>query len=104
MNNKHELDSYVAAGLKLLGEVISATYKEGSPCDNVGSFFQNEVFTMNSYNWNDDSDPNFSCDGFDVYWYKHFGRGTYSNKQISFEDWMVIFTKCLNSIQKKSIS
>ena len=44
--------------------------------------------------------PNFwhKPSGFKVWWYKHIGRGMETNREISQEEWMVIFWSCRASL------
>lgn len=45
-----------------------------SPFDNTGEAYKNETFSVSAYDWDDDSEPNFTYKGFEVYWYKHSNR------------------------------
>lgn len=47
-----------------------------SPFDNTGApDFSTNYFTVRSYNWDENTAPNFECANLRVYWYKHSNRG-----------------------------
>jgi hypothetical protein len=58
----------------------NANQKEmNSPFDNSGaSAFSNAYLTVRSYNWSNNSLPNFDTDALKVFWYKHSNRGLYA--------------------------
>ena len=57
----------------------------------------------NTYYWGEDeeqaSSPNFSYDGVELRWYKHFGRSMTLNCEKSIEDWIKWFDKCLVEVR-----
>lgn len=47
-----------------------------SPFDNSGApTFSTDVFTVRSYNWDENIEPNFETEKMKIWWYKHSNRG-----------------------------
>ena len=50
-----------------------------SPFDNTGEIYENKVFKVRAYCWNEDTPewflPNFEYKDLKCYWYKHSNRG-----------------------------
>lgn len=93
---------FIEDGLRFLGDAIEEIVG-ANPADNSGERFKNDVFEMNAYYWGDDEEfegPNFSCDGFEVRWYKYLGRGMEVNQDISREDFASMMAKCLVSLEE----
>lgn len=106
MKADDELQPFVEAGLRYLGEMIAQKTKQGNPCNNEGARFSNEVFSMNSFCWCDQEGShaggcpsNFECGDFSVDWYKYLGRGTTQSDSLTVEQWNEIFNKCLASLK-----
>ena len=46
-----------------------------SPFDNTSATYENDVFVVRAYNWDENTMPNFDSENIKVYWYKYSGRG-----------------------------
>jgi hypothetical protein len=68
--------------------------------------FENEVFIIRSYYWGEDDNmanlANFSYKptGFEIQWYKYPFRDSYMNQNLSSEEILGIFNKCIASIRR----
>lgn len=71
-----------------------------NPFENTANSFENNIFKVQAYSWNDDEvQPyNFKCDNVKVSWYKYLGRDTTINEEYDVEFLVNIFNKCLDSI------
>lgn len=108
----YETPRYVTALLKDLDDEIARLYwnknqKEwNSPLFNTGTRYKNDTFELKAYDWDaeDNKDAenyyNFKYKDFKIYWYKHVGRGSFVNKQITPEEMIYIYDDCLNSLYR----
>lgn len=78
-----------------------------SPFANTGNHFSTDVFTVRAYDWDWDyseSDtpqpPNFVWRDFQITWYKWFGRGMDTNRQITYVELGKMLTDCLKSLHQ----
>lgn len=77
-----------------------------SPFFNVGAIYSNNTFTVRSYDWNGNYQPNFEYKDFKVWWYKHSNRGInwkYQNKEngmVSSEFLAQMIIDCFEAIDK----
>ncbi len=66
--------------------------------------FDNDVFTIRPYYWGEDETevdlPNFiyKPTGFEIQWYKYAFRDSYMNFELTTEEILEIFRKCIDSI------
>jgi hypothetical protein len=103
-------DSYVTAGLDLLGAMICDGDYTQDPTCNTGAYFENDVFALRAYCWCDGTapghhgscPPNFVCGDFHVSWYKHAGRGASQNRPVTTTEWAAIIGRCVNSLTGSS--
>lgn len=74
--------------------------KYPSPFENTANSFKNNVFEVQSYDWNDDVEQpyNFKCDDIEISWYKYLGRDTTINGEYEPQKIIDMFNKCLQSI------
>lgn len=98
------------AMLSALGEAIRVKREDDyALTDNGGEEeYVNDVFAMRTYCWCDNMaegheescPPNFEFFdlGLQVNWYKHVGRGNYTNIPVSEHEWVSIITACLDSL------
>lgn len=68
-----------------------------------GRAFENEIFRINPFDYDVDSDnalPNFiyKPTGYAIKWYKHALRASYANKNITFKEFDRIIIDCLKSL------
>lgn len=107
MNNV-EPDNYVVLFVELIGEFLwDRGVTRGNPVDNSGAEYENEVFYLGAYDWNEDKDyvPNFwfKPTNFQVEWYKHIGRGTYANRPLTYSEAYEMFKACIDSIETSTV-
>jgi hypothetical protein len=70
-----------------------------SPFRNTGNDFDSDVFSVHSYNWDDEEQLwNFKYGDFEVSWYKHLGRSSSMNKKISPQEISDMLDTCLKYI------
>ena len=84
-------------------------------CDEYGCFqgndgiFENEVFAIRPYYWGNDEEemakPNFvyKPDNLEIRWYKYPLRDSYSNQELTVDDFKVILNNCEKSINIKDM-
>lgn len=71
-----------------------------SPFDNTGAEeFKADVFTVRSYNWDENILPNFETDDVKIWWYKHSNRGVYAKIKNGAHAEDVLFNILYNSIK-----
>lgn len=80
-------------------------YTNSQTCKNEFGGYENEVFSITPYNWNDEGTnrPNFlhKPTGFAMQWYKYPFRGTFMTDALSVDEISNIFCNCVNSIRKE---
>ena len=71
-----------------------------SPFENTANSFENDVFKVQAYDWNDDIEQpyNFKCEDIEISWYKYLGRDTTINGEYEPQKIIDMFNKCLKSI------
>ena len=76
-----------------------------SPFDNSGAQYKNDVFEVESYNWNDDysQEYNFKWKDIKISWYKYLGRDTTINYPIKPEQAVEMFNECWGSINEENV-
>lgn len=80
-----------------------------SPFYNSGNVagYKNDTFEVHAYDWCwdvEDSRPrpvNFKCGDIEVTWYKHYRRGCWVNREITENEALVMFNKCVASLQRE---
>lgn len=89
---------------------IAELFEALSPgCAPYGVPHDNDVFTMNLYWWGEedhpDADkPNFlhKRTGLELRWYKYALRDSYTNREVSPQEWRSIMDECIASVTKES--
>lgn len=70
--------------------------------DNPDHTFENEVFTVKSYDWNEEDNNEWHFwhkpSGFKLQWYKYPLRIPFVNKNITHEQFYAILHDCMNSV------
>ena len=102
-----DTEDYVVKFIDLIGQYLEEKLiTRGNPADNSGSEYENDKFLISAYDWREDLPedqvtPNFwyKPTNYQVEWYKHAGRGTYSNKPISIDDAISMFLDVIASLQ-----
>ena len=71
-----------------------------SPCDNTGERYENDVFELHAYSWDEDVPQryNFRWRDVEVSWYKYLGRGTTVNRVLTSEKMEQMSAECLASV------
>lgn len=74
-----------------------------SPFDNTGETFQTNHLTLIAYQWDDEDDEedkyNLKFKDVEISWYKYLGRGTTINKELSMEEWVVLYNEIIDEIR-----
>lgn len=102
-----DVESYAVDVISLVGEyLVEKGITRANPVDNSGCEYENDVFYISAYDWRDDipedeAMPNFWYKplNYQVEWYKHIGRGTFSNRPITIDEAMEMFQACIASLQ-----
>lgn len=102
-----DTESYVVDIVGVIGTYLDEKgITTGNPADNSGAEYENDVFLISAYDWRDDLPedqqiPNFWYKplNYQVEWYKHIGRGTFSNRPMPIDDAIVMLDKCIESLQ-----
>ena len=102
--HRYECPEYIVALLQYLEYEMENTYDEidgNSPFRNTGQKFSNGVFHVEAYSWNEEVAQlwNFRYLDIEISWYKWLGRGTSINREITPEEAIDMFDKCLESIR-----
>lgn len=73
-----------------------------SPFENTGVSYDNNVFSVHAYDWDDNERPNFIYKDLKVWWYKHVDRGTYAEcgHKLTAEDVNQMIIECCTSIKE----
>ena len=98
-----DIESYANDFISLIGAYLEEKgITRANPVDNTGSEYENNVFFISAYNWNEEDDPmpNFWYKplNYQVEWYKHLGRGTFANRPITIDEAYMMFQDCINSL------
>lgn len=96
----HPTPEYIIDGISYLATIIVSKKKIPDPTKNNGNEFCNETFCIKAYNWQENK-VNFQYKDFQVCWYKHLGRSTYQNKEITGFEWRNILEHCLQSLKQE---
>ena len=97
-----EIQEYVETGLDVIRGsfvlYISEDFQK-DPFSNTGASYKNDVFEVQAYSWGDEEQPfNFRWKDFCVSWYKHFGRGTSQNREMSRDECKLMVRECVRSM------
>lgn len=106
-----DVEAYVSDVIALVGQYLTEKgVTAGNPADNTGAEYENDVFLMSAYDWRDDLPeedqvPNFWYKplNYQVEWYKHIGRGTFSNRPMDIDSAMDMLNKCIVSIETSAV-
>lgn len=79
-----------------------------APIYNNGSQFCIPEFKLRAYDWGFEQDesnptlpePNFEWRDYKLWWYKHLGRGMYSNREISCDELQEMLRECQTAVEK----
>lgn len=105
MEDTFGVEGYVKDFIALIGSYLEdKRITWGNPTMNTGCGYENDVFYISAYDWNDDGSepmPNFWYKplNFQVEWYKHLNRGTFSNRPVSFDEAYEMFQAVIASLQ-----
>ena len=106
-----EVSELAVAALRAIGHEIARVTSNAtqevaySPFDNVGDTFVTPVFTARSYCWCDGEThpqgcpPNFEWRDVRICWYKHLGRGTSANVDLTPDMVAEMLTDCLAAVR-----
>lgn len=102
-----DTESYIVDIVGVIGTYLAEkSITTGNPADNSGAEYENDVFLISAYDWRDDLPedqqiPNFWYKplNLQIEWYKHIGRGTFSNRPMPIDDAIVMFEQCIKSLQ-----
>lgn len=99
-----DIEGYVTQVVALVGSYLEEKgIVRANPCDNTGAEYENDVFLISAYNWNDEDEPLpnfwFKPLNYQVEWYKHLGRGTFANRPLTIDEAMDMLDKCIASVQ-----
>lgn len=78
------------------------------PFDNTGGTFNNTVFEVQAYDWNESYDDdyiqeyNFKYKKIKIKWYKYLGRDTVINGKYSYKEIINMFNECMKSLTRIS--
>jgi len=94
---EYECPRDVVGFLRLLGEAVSCN---NSPCDNTGERYENDVFELHAYSWDEDVPQryNFRWRDVEVSWYKYLGRGTTINQVLTSKRLREMREECMASV------
>lgn len=106
-----DTESYVVDIVGVIGTYLAEKgITRGNPADNSGAEYENDVFLISAYDWRDDLPeedqvPNFWYKplNYQIEWYKHIGRGTFSNRPLPIDEALNIFEQCINSVQNAAV-
>lgn len=102
-----DTESYVIDVIGLIGQYLEdKLITAGNPADNSGAEYENDVFLISAYDWREDipeemQTPNFWYKplNYQVEWYKHTGRGTFSNRPLPIDEAFNMLQQCIGSLQ-----
>ena len=95
---EYEASSELINALECLAKCYDILYsKENNPFYNSGGEYENGVFEVEAYSWDDDYEQpyNFKWKDVEVGWYKNLGRGTTVNTEVSKADIEEMLRDCL---------
>ena len=112
MEYNAEVSGVVQNGLRMMGSMIDELAQVHGlaagldPTCNSGAQLQFPSFAIRAYCWCDGEEhadecpPNFEYPsaGIAIEWYKHLGRGTGANREISSREWAKIQMQCLQEV------
>lgn len=106
-----DVEDYTSQVVALIGEyLVEKGATRDNPCNNTGAEYENDVFLISAYNWNDDIPddeqvPNFWFKplNYQVEWYKHLGRGNFANRPLTIDEAMDMLNKCIVSIETSAV-
>lgn len=90
---------WLATFLGCIRKLLSVT-KQIDPFGNNADYFENEVFFVESYSWDEDIEQcyNFKWHDVEISWYKYLGRGMSMNREMSVKEGVKMLIECLLSI------
>lgn len=107
------LEGYTQDVISIIGRYLEEKgITRYNPVDNTGAEYENEVFLIRAYDWRDPEDesdeynlPNFWYKplNYQVEWYKHLGRGTYTNRPLTIDEALSILDDCIASLQGAAV-
>lgn len=67
--------------------------------------YKNSVFEVHAFDWNEENEQlfNFKYEGIMISWYKHLGRDTMINCEISKDQAVDMFNDCIKSIIEEDV-
>lgn len=99
---KEELD-------RVWGNIYQEDYTD-TPFQNTGNVegFKTDIFEVHAYDWGWDYDENpkhsqpvnFKWRDLEIYWYKWYGRGIYTNRPVTHDELATMLEECLSSLEK----
>lgn len=106
-NQIYECPRYIGALLEAIDNILCIKmwnkYQEeySSPFGNTGNKFENDVFEVEAYSWNDDYEQpyNFKYKDIEISWYKYLGRDMTINKQVTTDEAVKMFNDCIKSLE-----
>jgi hypothetical protein len=103
-----DVEDYTSQVIALVGSYLTEKgVTRDNPCDNTGAEYENDVFLISAYNWNDEEEPLpnfwFKPLNYQVEWYKHLGRGNFANRPITIDDAYDMLNKCIASIETSAV-
>ena len=96
-----ECPDYVGAALEYLANFFyNKSVSKENPFRNTGWEWNNNVFEVEAYDWNEDvKQPyNFKYKDIEVSWYKYLGRGTSINREVSERECWEMLKDCVESV------
>lgn len=107
-NQNYRCPNYIVALLFYLNKqlervMFNKNQKEyESPFMNTGNYFENDIFKVQAYSWNDDIEQEYNFlykpENIKISWYKYLGRDTTINNLYNPNIIINMFDKCLNSL------
>lgn len=106
-----DIEGYTLDVIGIIGRYLEEKgITRQNPVDNTGAEYENDVFLISAYDWRDDLPedlqvPNFWYKplNYQVEWYKHLGRGTYSNRPLTIDEALEILDNCIASLQGSAV-
>jgi hypothetical protein len=104
MGHNHHLPADWSACIAAIGLLIENIHGI-NPCENNGSRFDSDVFSMHAFSWSDDDQSwNFKCGEIEVSWYKYHGRGEQCNDATIAASILDVMQKCVAAISSGQIA
>lgn len=105
-NQIFECPDYVVNLLEGIEAMLTVYYmdkykkKVDSPFSNTAASFENPIFKVEAYSWDDNYEQpyNFKWKDVEISWYKYLGRDTTINQEISPKKAKKMFVECVKSL------